>query len=313
MDKIIPIVLFFLVSVFSEKVLIYDEEKGIIFIEKDTQKSPKDNSKKKKKKSISTPLSQKDTLKKQFDGLYLNRKEDPPEVYFKSGLEYYRNSDYKNALKNFKFASEKDLQPKYLLWIGKSYRQLAKKNQMFSIMKRIIADYPESKVADDALFEMAFYYQKNDNYHEAINKYYQLAEQYPFGQSFSNGEEFLELAHKQIRIMRGEMLSSLKLLGIREEFLENAYREFQKRNDIPMTGIGNPTTVRAIKQQYAELLKKNDTISATIEQSRKSLKWLIGFGTVIILNLIFCIIIRLKINQNRHQLTLLKEMLADIK
>lgn len=301
----------------AEKILVYDEEKGIIMIEKDSLVSRN----KKKKKTVTTDKDKVPlpgfrrglTKAKGPSDIHVKREKDPPELYFKSGLEYYKNHDFENALKNFKYASEKDIKPKYLLWIGKTYRQLDREVQMFTIMERILKDYPESEVADDALFEMAFYYQKSDNYQKAVEKYKQLTEQYPFGLSYSSREEFMEVARKQLRMMRGEMISTLKLLGYEGETLSAAYKNFQKANNLDVTGEGDVITIKAVKEAYKNKLLEDEKHAASMNQLKRSVKWAAVFGTVLLINLLLMIFVRLKGVRNRKHLTLLKETLSSLR
>jgi len=301
-------VLILFLSIYAEKTLVYDEEKGIIFLEKDAYKP-----KKEEKKDIDAKKQDVKTIQNRGStDIHLHREKDPPELYFKSGLEYYKNEDYKNALKNFKYASDREIKPKYLLWIGKTYRQLDKSIQFFSVLERIVKDYPESDVADDALFEMAFYYQKTDDYRMAIQIYKQLTEQYPFGTSFSNREEFLDVSRREIRRMRGEMISSLKLLGIQGETLSDAYKIFQKANSLKVTGEGDSQTVKAIKAKYNEKLMEDKMAADLTKRFKKSIQFA---GILFVIFVVCCTIhlnMLLKVIQNRKQLSLLNEMLSDL-
>lgn len=303
------IVTFYSGTVLAEKILIYDEEKGIISVDKENYKSIQKQNKQRavKKDNDSSPNKE-----KSFTDLHENRRKDPPELYFKSGLEYYKSGDYQNAIKNFKYAADKSLKPVYLLWIGKTYRQLEKTHQMFSIMERIIQDYPESDVADDALFEIAFFYQRNGNYHEAMKKYAQLAEQYPFGTSFSNGEAFLEVSRRERRRMRGEMFSALKVLGIEGETLQEIYTKFQKASGVHQTGLGDSETVNAIKQKYSDKLISEKKKAASIQYLQKSVTYAWIAVLVLIISFILHISLFFKIKQSRFQLNLLKEMLSEL-
>lgn len=302
----------------AEKILIYDEEKGIIFVDKDSAAA---------KKTIKKPQPQEEAVVRSRpkpkkatgitrargpDEIHANRKKDPPELYFKSALEYYKNNDFQNALKNFKHAAERDIKPEYLLWLGKTYRQLNKKIQMFTIMERILKDYSESDIADDALFEMAFYYQINDDYQKATETYRQLIEQYPFGLSYSSGDEFLDVAREQMRRMRGEMMSALKLLGIKGEELSDAYKQFQKIQSFSITGVGTAETVKAIKQKYSKKLKEDEKIAASAKRMHQSSKYVLIAGLVLFLNFILIIVARSKIVQNRKHLVELRGMLLDL-
>jgi tetratricopeptide (TPR) repeat protein len=152
----------------AERVLMYDEERGIVFVDKNEQ----DQQKQKPRQEHVAPMLPRQAPSAQKKGdIHVGRKKDPPDLYFKSGLQYFRNGDYLAALKNFTYARAADPQPQYFLWMGKTYRQLEQYDKMMSIMQEILKRYPESDVADDALFEIAFYYQKNDDYDRATEKY----------------------------------------------------------------------------------------------------------------------------------------------
>jgi tetratricopeptide (TPR) repeat protein len=318
-NKVCLFLLLFLFSNgFSEKILIYDEEKGIIFIDKDSKEQKKDlgkktpeDAKEKKKDSKKTSL---EGLSKQFidTSLIAGRKKEPPEAYFKAGLQFFKAGNYTEALKLFLYADSLDPQPVYSLWIGKSYRQLGKREQHLFLMNKILKIYPESDVADDALFEIAFSYQKSDDYENAIKYYTMLMEQYPFGTSYSNGESFRDVAKKQKQIMRSEMISTLKILGYKGTELEDLYSDFQKANNLPVTGIGDIKTVSLIKQEYKNYIKKEEQKFIKQKKVKKYLNisfFLIAFNLLII----FCmILIRFKITSMKKHLEVLSQTLADL-
>ncbi len=300
----------------GEKILVYDEEKGIIFIdpnEAPQQKAPQ------KKKSSSTVIKRKKSDNQNIsrakgpEDIHVNRKKDPPDLYLKSGREYYKNGDYKNAIKNFKYAADKDLKPEYLLWIGKASRQLDKPNQMLSIMERILKDYPDSEVADDALFEIAFYHQRNNDYAMATKKYAQLAEQYPFGHSYSNGEAFLEVSRKQRRWMRNDMLSTLQFIGIKGETVEKGYRRFQKLHALKVTGKGNQETVTAIKKAHRNKIEELERKAQSLNQLKEGLFWIYIAGFIILITFFVTLFIFSKAKQSSRQVQLLKGFISDLK
>jgi tetratricopeptide (TPR) repeat protein len=317
MLKFIIIILFSYSSIYSEKVLVYDEDKGIIFVDKDSLAAKEKKKKKKqssnKKKSSFFPVAKEKSVYNNTPDIHLDRKKDPPELYFKSGIEYYKNEDYENSLKNFKYAYEKDVKPEYLLWIGKAYRQLNESDQMFKMMKKIVKKYPESEVADDALFEMAFSYQKKNNYHNAIETYRRVIEQYPFGVSYSNGVKFIEIARKQIRIMRGEIKSALTLLGYTEDNLEDVYSKFQTINKIPVTGKGDSETIRTIKKMYTEKLDENERNKEAIYRFHYDNQWLFMAGFVLFIIILINFSIWMKINYNQKQLSMARDLFTDLK
>jgi hypothetical protein len=108
----------------AEKVLMYDEERGIIFVDKETGK-PVDQPLvvPKPKQLQTTPAAEQPapavTHAKQATGrgklskpmpaiagsdIHTGRKKDPSEIYFESGIEYFKNKDFSNAIKNFEYA-----------------------------------------------------------------------------------------------------------------------------------------------------------------------------------------------------------------
>ena len=262
-------VLLFCSSAFSEKVLIYDEEKGIMLVDKN---NPQSSSSQKKE---STTLKSGERPRNLSDGktvdatIQRGRQKDPPSVYFESGLQYFKNGNFDDALRNFTHADSLDPQPKFVLWMGKALRQMGKYEQQIFMMNRIITTYPESDVADDALFEIAFSYQANDDYDRAGKTYSRLAEQYPFGTSFSNGESFRDIAHKQVQLMRAEMTSTLKILGFSGDDEESLYTAFQKENGLPVTGRGTAATVKAIKTAYGKFSEKEAAKARHLDRVNK--------------------------------------------
>jgi len=300
---------------YADKILVYDEEKGIVLVDKDSLILIKEKKKTEpvvEEKVVVKPREPAMASAKGVGDIHAHRKKDPPGLYFKSALDYYKDGDYENALKNFKYVAELDLKPEYLLWIGKTYRQLDKTDQMFSTMERVLADYDESDVADDALFEIAFYYQRIGDYEQATGKYKQLIEQYPFGLSYSNREEFLEVARTQLRTMRGEMVSTLRLLGIEEEELSDAYTQFQKTNNLKVTGLGDAATIRAIKEAYKNKVAEEELKAASARKFRQGVKWTLIAGVIFVLNLAFAAFTRMKIIQNRKHVFVLHDMLSEI-
>ena len=265
---------FFLLTtnILAEKTLIYDEEKGVMFVDKDQAAAPRG---KKDASAIKNPALEKERSVTSGRGvspladLQRGRQKDPPEVYFESGLQYFKNENFDDALKNFTHADSLDPQPKYMLWMGKSLRQLRKFDQLLFTMNRLVTTYPESDVADDALFEIAFCYQTNDDYAKAEKAYTKLSEQYPFGTSYSNGESFRDIAHKQCQMMRSEIFSMLKFLGYEGEDIESLYASFQKSKDMPVTGLGNRATVLAIKAAYRDYLKTQEIRAVRQERIQK--------------------------------------------
>jgi tetratricopeptide (TPR) repeat protein len=303
-------------SLFAEKILSYDEEKGIVFIDKDAvaqAKKPNPGAVKQSSPRPTPPIISHEPGGKLIDAsIQRGRPKDPPEVYFESGLQYFKNKNFDDALRNFTHAESLDPLPKYTLWMGKTLRQLNHSDKLLYLMNKIVKTFPESDVADDALFEIAFYNQTNCNYDMAIKAYTQLAEQYPFGTSFSNGENFREIAHKQCQAMRSEIITTLNVLGFKGEEIETLISAFQKRKGLTPTGIGNAVTITAMKTAYDDFLKSEATNAQRIERlSKYRFAAIIACG-ILFLNCIFILICKFKIEAQRKLLATLQQTLIEL-
>jgi len=304
------------IAVCEEKVLMYDENRGIIFVDKNGKPEQDRPARQKTPREAGGAEAQKRTAAqtRTMGGLdiHVGRRKDPPELYFKSGLQYFKNGDYMNALKNFTYAHTADPKPHYYLWMGKAYRQLEQYDKMMEIMEEIRNKYPDSDVADDALFEIALYYQKDDDYDMAIQKYTELAEQYPFGVSFADGEEYLEISRRQRQLMRAEMVSALKVLGFEGATIADAYREFQKKNGLPADGRPTKETVRAIKAKYQQKLQYDARQTEQKEHIRAGMIVALVAAAVLGLNLWILLAVRAKMLQRRRLLVNLQNILNDL-
>jgi tetratricopeptide (TPR) repeat protein len=304
-------------SVYGEKVLIYDEEKGIIFVDKEGDGGAQTKNGAVQNKAPAAPV-ERERPRPASDGrtvdasIQQGRHKDPPEVYFQSGLQYFKNGNFEDALKNFTRADSLDPQPTYVLWMGKALRQLHKEDRLLFFMNRIVTTYPESDVADDALFEIAFCHQTRNDYDKAIKTYTKLAEQFPFGTSYSNGESFRDLAHKQCQLMRADMISSLKLLGYRGNDLELLYREFQKSRGMTVSGIGDEETIKTIKAAYGDFLKLASAQARRQERMNKYRAAALALGVVLFINCIFLLVMNGKIAARRRQLASIDQVLSDL-
>lgn len=292
-------------DLYAQRQLIYDPERGIVFEDEPKRITTEKQSPSSEQKAV--PKQKRDS-----NDLHLNRKKDPPELYFRSGLEYFKNRDYKNALKNFSYADSVARKPHYLLWKGKTLRQLGDSRQMLSIMEQIVEKYSESDVADDALLETALYYQSNDDYEKAAQIYTRLIEQFPFGTSFSNGEELREIAREQRRVMRAEITTLLASLGYTDNDFTVSCKKFQKANNLEITGTPNRETVSTIRKLHKDLLNKEEKRAKNKAMALRFSKWntAIALFTLVNITLLFSLLIKIKAGKRR--LEDLSAMLKDL-
>jgi tetratricopeptide (TPR) repeat protein len=305
----------------AEKVLVYDEEKGIVFVDKDEAAAGKKNPAKQpsaagtfEKPAVKRALAPGgiQTAKNVSNGFIKGKKKDPSGVYFESGLQFFKAGNFENALRQFIHADSTDPQPVYSLWICKTYRQLGKDDQVMFIMKRILDTYPDSAVAADALFEIGFHFQTSDDYAKAAATYTQLTEQYPFAKSYSNGEEFREVAKRLKQMMRSEIISTLKILGYDGDEREDLIRSFQKANGLSVTGAGDQITVRAIKLAYREYQKKEEKKAIARLRADRYVKWSAALCGLLALCAAVMVFARMSaMNKKKHLLALTQSM-ADL-
>ena len=233
-------------------------------------------------------------------------------MYFESGLQYFKAGNYEDALRQFIHADSTDPQPVYSLWIGKTYRQLGKGDQVMFVMRRILSTYPDSAVAADALFEMGFYYQTSDDYARAAATYTQLTEQYPFAKSYSNGEEFRDVAKRLKQMMRSEMISTLKVLGYEGDEPDDLFRKFQNDKGLAATGAGDQVTVRAIKQAFREYQKAEARKAASKLRAAKYVRWSAALCALCVLCSTVMVFARVSAANREKHLLMLSQSMADL-
>jgi tetratricopeptide (TPR) repeat protein len=299
---------------FAEQGINYDPEKGIIFSDDNSAKPVSVPEKNIEKKKASVPRQQSSFEKPvaKNNDIHFNRKKDPPETYFKSGLEYFKNEDFLNALKNFNYADSLSSIPLYKLWKAKTLRRLNKISAMFSLLNEIATKYENSDIADDALLELAVYYKSCNDYEKSLETLTKLIEQYPFGISSATGEELPEIARDQRRLIRQEMINCLAIIGYQDEDLASAYREFQQNNGLKITGTGTVETVSLIKKQHEQLLQEQDEESEKTRELEKYQWIIIVCISALSLSLILLIILRLNINSRKKHLLELKDILIEL-
>ena len=298
------------IAAFAEKELMYDPEKGIIFIEKGISSAGEKREAAAEKRP--SPPAKRPSKPGSGSDIHIGRKKDPPQLYFKSGLEYYKSKDFTNALKNFSFADSVDHHPEYRLWIGKTLRSLGRIDDMLKTMIGIIRNEPDCDVADDALFELAIHYKQTNDYDKATQLFSQLIEQYPFGLAYSTGEELREIAREQRQLMRAEMINTLSILGYLGEDLPTSYRNFQKTNKLPVTETGDRETVEAIKEQHRRYQEKEEMRSDRKQQLDRYSVWIyiaLAAGT---LNILLLLLLLLKVQARKKQVGELSKILSDL-
>ncbi len=243
------LLLFAALQAFAEKVMFYSEKNGIMWVEEsqlaDLQRNDSLPAVKEKESAAAKSAAA------ATDPLARARSKDP-EVFYKTGQRYFFAGDYAEALRYFENAYQLRRTAEYYLFIAKCHRKLNEPRRMLFVLDAIMQFYPNSEVADDALFEMALYYEMNRNYQAAIDRFKQLAEQYPYGTSITTNQEFRNVAREQIEIMKNELDSLLIVAGLAEGTVSSRLRDWQEINGLPATGFPDQKTVASLIQVRTE-------------------------------------------------------------
>lgn len=292
-------------TVVAEKELMYDPVKGIVFVEKqDSDAAASPSPLPSVKKPVARASSSAD--------IHTGRKKDPPDLYFKSGLEYYKNSDFTNALKNFLYADSLEHRPEYALLIGKTMRRLGQMREMIKMMFDIVKIEAESDVADDALLELALYYQAENDYDKSMQLFTKITDMYPFGTVYATGEEISEIAREQRRLMRAEMINLLSLLGYSGVDLQESYRKFQQAKGLSVTETGDPVTIKTLRTLHREYLAREADEVAKQGYRGRFVFLLYGSLAGGAVNLLLLVVVMIKTQTYQRHLRELRQVVADL-
>ena len=302
-------------SVIAQGELKYDPDKGFMIVdEKDkTGKAAKPlmpSEKPAQQGDVAAPPAP--IRHRNANDLQEGRKKDPPTLYFISGQEYYKNGDFTHALQNFIYADSVSPNPVYSLWVGKAYRSLGQGDKMIAIMDGIVKKHPECDVADDALLEMAVYYQNSDDYETATRFYSQIAEQYPFGVSYTTGESLIEVVREQRKQLNAQLNTMLAIMRYMNEDVSVNLADFQKSNHLKETGLADKTTVQLIKKMHARILDRDAKLENDAMIAKQNMRYAFIAGGIGLVNVLIALVISLQTRSRERQLALLAETMSDL-
>jgi tetratricopeptide (TPR) repeat protein len=295
--------------------LKYDPDKGFMIVdEKDktgkTAKPLMPSEKPAHQGDAAAPLAP--ILPRNANDLHVGRKKDPPTLYFMSGQEYYKNGDFTQALQNFKYADSVSPNPVFSLWVGKASRSLGQPEKMLVIMEEIVKKHPECDVADDALLEMAVYHQNSDDYETARSFYSQIAEQYPFGISYTTGESLIEVVREQRKRLNAQLNTMLAMMGYTNEDVAVNLAGFQKSSHLKETGLADKATVQLIKKMYARILDRDTKLENDAATAKQNVRYAFVAGGIGLVNILIALFILLQTRSRERQLALLAETMSDL-
>jgi len=234
-------ILIFPPSLLAKKVLIFDEKQGIIWVEEGKKQDPKGFEIPEIKKK--TVIVEEKTIRVRE---HIKIKPVSAEEYRQTGEKFYFNQDYVEAIKYFQKAWDNKRDPVDYFWIGACYRKQDKEAEVSRIFNELVEKFPTSEVADDALFYLAVAAQKNNDYEHAFDLYRQVVEMYPNGTSLIGKFYFRDEAKNQLRAMKVDIMSRLKLLGYSDNNTVDLIKAFQTANKLSVTGKPDQTTLETL-------------------------------------------------------------------
>ncbi|OGJ84202.1 MAG: hypothetical protein A2268_10615 [Candidatus Raymondbacteria bacterium RifOxyA12_full_50_37] len=228
----------------AKKVLKFDQQQGVIWVEEGKAPPPQ------KDFAPKAPVQEKVVVETTITVReHVKTKKVTSESYFETGKKFYNNEDYAEALTYFQKAWIGEKNPLYLFWQGMCTRKLNDFKEMRALYEIIIRDFPKSEVADDALFYIAVVYQTDHSYDKAIELYRDIVEFYPNGQSEVGGFDLREEARKQLRFIKLDIISRLKILNYNDKNALTLIKDFQADNDLPVTGKPDRETIEQLTQK----------------------------------------------------------------
>jgi tetratricopeptide (TPR) repeat protein len=226
----------------AKKVLVFDEKQGIIWVEEGAQKQAKESFEAPTiKKTEVVTEEQTVTVRK-----HVSLKPASAEDYISTGMKFYYGRDFGEALKYFEKAWESQKLASYYFLVGATMGKLDSSGAMVRIFNEIRQEYPKDSAADDATFYLAVYYQSCNEYQAANELYKDVVELYPEGTSIIGSLVFREEAKKQLRAMKIDLLSRLKLLDYKDNNALELLKQFQRDNGLEETGRPDRATVELL-------------------------------------------------------------------
>jgi TolA-binding protein len=273
----------------AKRKLVFDEEHGIVFVD-DKQPAQKQRLTK-QRTTAPRETTEVEMVKKTVTvkaGELLQNQKSTPETFYQTGLHFYRNKDFEEALRFFTKAFEIGRKSEYNFWMGLCHRSLGDTAVMVSIFEDILEKQPQSTVADDCVFYIAFYYQISRDYEMAIRRYKDLIEFYPDGVSAVNYTEFRDRARRCIASIKINVISMLSGLGYTEETMAGNLRRFQVDRSLPVTGVMDRRTMNMLVATFSSL--EDDALKQTENRqgnTKRRIVFLGVFGTAFALNIIW--------------------------
>ncbi|MFP4522552.1 MAG: tetratricopeptide repeat protein [Fibrobacterota bacterium] len=265
---IFSLIIFSTMLLNAEKVMIFDENKGIIFIEKEKVNDYRSSKNSGESKKTSTKaLSGKKNL---------NDKE-----YYKVGEEYWKDGEYDEALKLFRKAYRSKPLPRYYYWQARCLQE--KEQDGFKEMfLRIIKQNPDSDVADDALFMLGYEAELSRNYEEALEYYRNLIVKYPYGKSEVNHLDLPGMARSQISLIKSDVSRRLDLLNIRGNTMKEKAAIFRKKIGLPPASGELDRKTVSLLIKYSERKEKETELLRVRQEKQSRLRKIFGTGFLLL-------------------------------
>ena len=227
----------------SDKVLIFDEDQGIIWVEKGEEKTFR----KKSKPKIPT-LSQREKYLLQYNH----------EKMYETGVKFFKDNNFEEALYYFNSLYQKTKNPLALFWSGRCYWNMNDKASAEKRFQSILKKHTQSEVADDACFFLGISQRLKGDYHGADEYFQRLLTDFPATTALSGKLDYVKAASEQVGQMRREISHLLGIIGIDSSLPEEGLAKYQSLINLPPTGKADSITTANLRSQ-ARLLVSNSS------------------------------------------------------
>ncbi len=222
------------------KVMVFDENKGIIFLDEAEAKAYK--------KKLSPAQSQ----TQKSNSVQLSRQAvqgKSPEALFEVGSKYFTDENFNEALYFFDQAYQTSKKPLYLFWAGRTYRRLNQDSAMVASFEKLLALYPKSDLADDACFFLGAHHRVEDHFQIAKDYFSKLLSDYEDSHSATGELDYKQEASQQLTAMRQELTDMLATLGFDSFNSVLGLKAFQIKYGLQETGIADHQTLSLLRAE----------------------------------------------------------------
>ncbi len=224
-------------AAWAQKVLVFDEERGIRLVDK-------------AEAGKHAPPRPKEAAPRQDNLRISEAKGKSAPQLAKVGTDFYEAGNYEEAAWFFQQAYGVSRDAEDLLWKARSLRMAGQEAESMEEFGRVLERHPKSDVADDACFYIASHYRLKGDHDQARKWFDRLLTDFDKAVSLSGGVNFQREASVQLSAMRSEVSDMLSQLGHNAFDQSAGISEFQRNAGFPVTGRADSATVAGLTAAF---------------------------------------------------------------